>query len=414
MRHIFFFSYSHFDRDDANLDEFFKDLCKEVARFYDGFSADDSRVSFRDREGIPLMEEWSPALRDALQTSSVLVCVTSPRYFGSRMCGQEYYLFDQRRRFQLEEGQRPAAIILPVIWTPDKKGRLEKIDKAQWEAGDMPSRYAKIGLLDLKRFARPEYDACVVAFAQAIRDACDSYPSIPQLPYIPSAFDDIPSYFDDFGAAGAPGLGPDFANFVYVAARQEEMPDSAESYGSRPAAWRPFLKSERLAKTISDIAKSVSETYPGSYRELPLGSNLKQELEQARKRRNLTLLVADARTLPLESYQAVRQFDDVFEDDTWKGTAVLIPWQDKNGSWDQHQKTIDEFFPKRSKANPPPFHPKLPSCTEFERTLELTLTSLRSAVSNEENAKRDAKYRAPAQLVGPGAGASTQGAAGGA
>ena len=106
MAHVFFFNYAHENRD-KQLEAFFEDLCAEVAP-YTPWAADDLRISFRDGQNLALMQEWRPALLKALQTSAVLVAITSPAYFQKRFCGQEYYIFDQRRRQKLNVGRTAA------------------------------------------------------------------------------------------------------------------------------------------------------------------------------------------------------------------------------------------------------------------------------------------------------------------
>src|SRR5687768_10172408 len=94
--HVFFFSYAH-ENKDPQLEAFFEDLCGEVAPYTEWGDAQSPNVSFRDGKNLPLMEEWRPALLRAIQTSAVLVCVTSPAFFKKRFCGQEHYIFDLRR-----------------------------------------------------------------------------------------------------------------------------------------------------------------------------------------------------------------------------------------------------------------------------------------------------------------------------
>jgi hypothetical protein len=96
MSHVFFFSYAR-ENLDKELKAFFEDLCTEVAP-YTSWASEDPRISFRDGRDLPLMEQWEPAIMEAIQTSAVLVCVTSLAYFQKHFCGQEYWVFDQRRR----------------------------------------------------------------------------------------------------------------------------------------------------------------------------------------------------------------------------------------------------------------------------------------------------------------------------
>jgi hypothetical protein len=120
MSHVFFFSYAR-ENLDKELKAFFEDLCTEVAP-YTQWASDDSRISFRDGRDLPLMEQWEPAIMGAIQTSAVLVCVTSLAYFQKHFCGQEYWVFDRRRRQNLQDGDPVPTVVLPVIWAPVEAG----------------------------------------------------------------------------------------------------------------------------------------------------------------------------------------------------------------------------------------------------------------------------------------------------
>src|SRR5262249_59712460 len=105
---------------------------------------------------------------DALQSSSVLVSVTSPAYFQKMFCGQEYFIFDQRRR-QGMTGD-PPEVILPVIWFPIRQ-QLPFIREIQLDEGGMSPLYRQRGLRWLKIAEPSEYEKCVLAFAEAIQNA---------------------------------------------------------------------------------------------------------------------------------------------------------------------------------------------------------------------------------------------------
>lgn len=152
MPHVFFFSYAQANID-KELESFFEDLCDEVKVYTPGYTAKDSRLHFRDKTGIPLMEEWQPHIMNALQTSSVLVCVTSPAYFASRFCGQEFYVFDQRRR--AFDVSAPPPVILPIVWARTRGAPPGIMNLVQWQQGGMDPDYEAKGLRNLKKVNPP-------------------------------------------------------------------------------------------------------------------------------------------------------------------------------------------------------------------------------------------------------------------
>ncbi len=129
MSHIVFFSYAR-ENADPYLEDFFKDLCGEIAPATP-WASEDERISFRDKSNLRLMENWSTHIEDSLQSSAVLVCITSVAYFNKEFCGKEYYVFDQRRRQRLPEGKDPPPVILPVIWYPVDGGLPDFMNQPQ-------------------------------------------------------------------------------------------------------------------------------------------------------------------------------------------------------------------------------------------------------------------------------------------
>src|SRR5262249_37075905 len=153
MSYVFFFSYAR-ENLDKELKAFFEDLSADVAPHVP-FAANDA--GFRDQRDLHLMETWEPAIMDALQTSAILVCITSIAYFQKRFCGQEYWVFDQRRRRNLAPGASPPAVVLPVIWAPMNRSLPPYLDKVQWSDFEIPELYKTKGLRYLKRFERATY-----------------------------------------------------------------------------------------------------------------------------------------------------------------------------------------------------------------------------------------------------------------
>jgi hypothetical protein len=400
MAHVFFFSYAHTNKD-KDLESFFEDLCEEV-KGPTTYAAKDPRVSFRDSNNLPLMDEWRPQLIEALQTSAVMVCVTSPAYFGSRFCGQEFYIFDQRRK--AFRNNPPPPVILPVIWWPDPSARREVLDLVQWQQGEIDPLYEQRGLRYLRTMKPNEYERCVKMFGYAIGEAWRANPDINPLANV-AAFADIPNAFaggDSDEARGPQGYlpGPGIANFVFAAGLAQHFPLPLGRYGTRPSEWRPYLPP--VGRTILDLARTVTNRQSLRFREIPIDQNLDAELNGARNRKNLTLVVADAQALPLPYCSPIT----VFDQESWEGTAVLMPWDGKAGPWDNQLHNVVGAFPVRSQASAPPFQAPIQTATDFENTLDLTLTELQSAVIAVGANKKEKTDRGPATLAGPGGGTS--------
>jgi len=398
MAHVFFFSYARVNFD-KELKAFFEDLCTEVAP-YTPWASEDPQISFRDGKDLPLMEKWEPGIMDALQTSAVLVSVTSIAYFQKPFCGQEYWVFDQRRRWNLPSGAPVPDVILPVIWAPVDRGLPAFIDEIQWQALGMPAEYRKNGLRYLKRLDPNLYERCVTAFALAIKNAWLSYPAIAPLAGVPP-FEQIPNAFAEGRweeAATRSGWlpGPGVANFVFAAAKNQQLPIPAGRYGSAAAEWRPFLPP--VARTISDIARAAAKKHSLRYREILINDQLATELQNARDRKNLTVVLVDPGTLEIHEYRTVGAFDT----HTWEGASLLIPWNGVSDAWKTVAlPSVATAFPIKSQLKPPAFLGPIYTADEFDQLLDVTLADLRGALTRAETEKKEKIDEAPAQIVGP-------------
>jgi hypothetical protein len=407
--HVFFFSYASESNSDGLLGTFFEDLSIEVAQ-HTPWGPKDPRVAFRDLNSLPLMEQWRPALLEGLQTSAVLVCLTSPAYFQNprRFGPKEYYIFDQRRRQGLEPGQPPPPVILPIIWVPTPTGLPPAMDLVQWREGDMPLLYQTKGLRHLKKLFPADYDRCVVAFATAIKDAWLTYRNVTELHGV-AAFEEIPDPFAEettWEEAAGPGgwlPGPGVANFVYAASSSAELPEPERRYGARASDWRPYFPPH--LNTIEQMARAVAGQQLLKYREIPVNENLPEELVGARNRKNLTIVVADPKTLPFPAYRAVSSFDD----DPWDGSALLMPWDDNPslGPWEDTQEIIKNTFKIRSQVKTPPFQAPIKAFEDFGPMLDLTLVNLRGAMIHAEAEKKPKTDEPPTQVIGPSGGSTS-------
>jgi hypothetical protein len=191
--------------------------------------------------------------------------------------------------------------------------------------------------------------------------------------------------------------GPGVANFVFTAARNNQLPMPPGRYGATAAEWRPFLPD--VARTISEIARAAAKKHSLRYREIVVNSQLVAELQDAKNRKNLTLVLADPQTLQINEYQVV----SVFDGHTWEGAALLVPWNDVPDSWSQVAlPVLVASFPIKTQLNPPAYLAPIVTADEFDRVLDVTLADLRTLFTRVESEKKARTDIAPAQLEGPG------------
>jgi hypothetical protein len=396
MAHVFFFSYASENRD-HHLERFFDDLCAEIAPEVK-WAWDDPNISFRDGKNLPLMEDWQAAIMDALQTSGVLVCMTSQAYFEKPFCGQEYYIFDQRRRQGLGAGAVIPKTVLPIIWAP-VDGSWPLVDEIQWAAFGFPAIYKEKGLRYLKKFESSQYEKCVYECAQAILKAWKAHKTVEKLATV-GPFAHIPNAFAGgvWTEAAGPGgwiEGPDVANFVYCAAADLHKLHPESRYGATSASWRPYHPPE--ARTIAQIAKSAAQKHSLRYREIPVSQDLGKDLSLASQRNNLTLVVADPQTLAVADYQPVNSFDGL---EKFDGTSLLMLWDDAVQPWATVQELVAKAFPTRSASKPPVYIAPIRTAEELDKLLDCTMADLRGAMTKLLTESKKKTDEGPAQLTG--------------
>lgn len=140
-KYVFYLSYSRLDLEGEGA-RFVTDLASEV-RLMTGADA----PHFMDTELVP-GEEWAPALKKALASSSVFVCLLSPTYLKSTFCERE-----------LAEWLVTGKPILPVWWVPSDPSMIPPtIKQLQLFGSEMPESYRSVGLRALSRLKRYEED----------------------------------------------------------------------------------------------------------------------------------------------------------------------------------------------------------------------------------------------------------------
>ena len=394
MAPIVFFSYAR-DDIDPYLEDFFKDLSAEIAG-YTQWGPEDDEVSFRDKNNLRLMENWKSHIVGALQSSSVMVCITSAKYFNSEFCGKEYYLFDQRRQQGISPQSDAPAVILPVIWLPVLGGTPAYLNAMQQVPQNVADLYRELGLRRIKRFHPEIYWQCVVAFADSIIRAWQKY-KIPRLPNV-REFSEIPNKFateEWEPAADRNGWlpGPEVANFVFAAGSDQDFPNPAGRYGARASEWRPYLPPH--PETILHHAKRAGRSY--KFREIRIDQNLKQNLLDAKGRKNLTVFLADPDGFTCESLAPMKALDDAW----WEGTALIVPSNNPALKWEDQsiQQAFGAAFPVLSQIQTPNIKALVSSASDLELSIEMALNDLRTAVTKSQTDKKEDTDAAPAGVT---------------
>jgi hypothetical protein len=375
MSRIVFLSYANKDLDPL-LVNFFSDLCTEIAASTP-YEADDARISFRDKANLPLMENWRSNIVEALQTSDVMLCVTSTKYLHSSFCAKEFSFFDERRRHGLNAGDPAPPVILPLIWIPADRPLPKAMDDIQQVPKDVADDYRSRGLREILRIDGAEsklYKVCVTAFAKAIYAASkDHGRKIKRLENVPE-FDDIPNAFaggrwqPEVVVDGAFAKGPYIANFVFAAPSQDERDKPPGRYGTERSQWKPFFPSE-LDTVLDHATNAVKKQF--KFREIPVNDDLPAELERAKIRGNLSIVIGEPGAM-----DAARSIENLW----WQGCAVFAAFHEAAGKLEEQEKAFGDAFPALSQATSTRVcRPHSPA--ELQKALDAALFEMKNAIT---------------------------------
>ncbi|MET7311629.1 TIR-like protein FxsC [Streptomyces sp. NPDC005571] len=258
----FFLSYAHTPgygggtEPDMWVERLFQDLCGHVMAMVDLPAG--TPVGFMDRE-IRDGEGWSERLADQLASCRVFVPLFSPRYFASKMCGQEWYAFEQRAIHHRARSNQPAEAIVPALWVPVPPDQLpDPAERLQFNHRYFGDRYASdglYGLIKLRVFAE-EYERAVYELAKRIVSVADTVRLDPGRPLdyrlAPTAF-------------GAPSSGSGDRRpiqITVVAPTRRNLPEgrNPECYGDSAQDWNPYYPASArpLAHVTEDLVRSLN------------------------------------------------------------------------------------------------------------------------------------------------------------
>jgi FxsC-like protein len=324
--------------------QLYKDLCAHVLALTD--LGADSTVGFMDRD-IRSGEGWSERLADSLATCRVFVPLFSPRYFGSAMCGKEWYAFSQRAIQQHARSNRAADAIVPALWVPVQPKRLPKAaERLQFNHMALGASYATEGLYGLIKLSmfRSDYELAVYELAKRIVKVAESGGIDPSAPVdyrrIPSAF--------------GTRRGVRNLRITVAAGTRDRLPEgrSTDYYGEHATEWNPFHPSSArpLAAVTADLARSFDyESTLVSLAEEPDPGNGEAPAVEGPE-----IMLIDRWTVTDPVWRRrLGRFDAARR--PW--TGIVVPWNrddlESREAEEQLSSGLEEAMPKGTSEGPP-------------------------------------------------------------
>jgi len=414
----FFFSYARQDSKDAYLKKFYEDLVNEVRTL-----VGEAEPGFFDTQNIQLGQPWPIELRNALQSTRVMVAVLSKSYIQSQYCGMEWEVFRKRQELLLEGNPAAAAeYILPILWVPSDalpKGLPDVIPPTTFSQQNMGTNYVSEGLrvLSMQNRFHDDYAACVTALARRIHKLVES-PQLPQVPDLPelanikSAFHQTLTPNIDSSQAWS-NVGPRNIGFIIVAGKPAELQqfrDMLSAYGeSGGEEWCPYMPdiNQGAALIAQSVASSPEIGLVAKF--WALDNEFITHLENAEKKNQVVVIVVDPWTVGLTNYRdLLSKYDRV----NLVNCVVLVPWNPKHDKTmqqrDKLEQQLRQTFPRKMLAKDPnSFLDSISSLEELKKQLAAVVIKAQARiqqVAQVYNRPAGADLIAKPVLSGPGGG----------
>jgi FxsC-like protein len=334
--HDFFFSFSSLDWKQGKKDDLQKlfELLEVKLRGYGrpagGFFAPDA---------ISRGKDWEKTLATELRKSRVLVPLYSPNYFNSLYCGKEWQAFVER--FDENTKNPPPdvtgdEVILPIIWTADFLKFPPTVPVVQFKADVDPAIYKSRGLAYMMQSRSKygeQYDLLVDRIAIELTRMAANQGAAKFRHMQP--WDDLSP---PFPANFKKGLK--YVRYVFLAGLKEQMNGvrkQTDAYGIfvNRQDWRPSYPD---ALTVGDLATSVSNELQKEFEIVEPNNDLLDTLEEAKKRKNIVVVVVDPWSLDLNSFS---DFEKKFDAKEFPNSGVLITVNDKDAETQAQLPTLE-------------------------------------------------------------------------
>ena len=350
MSDCYFLSYARIDLEEdpsGCVRRFYDDLDQQVRR---RLVLKGQRGGFFDSQSTQLGERWPDALGNALRTCRTLISLYSRGYFSSVYCGREWAVFHARvQSFEASQKQKPPLLFFPILFDPpeDIQPLPPALAKFQYRQDDYPKDYRENGLryIMVRDSLKETYQNFLDVLVRKLLQATETWqlPELAELPDITavaSAFHaPAPAAGQSPNALRPEGSGPDWVDFVYVAARRSEVQPikmSVDAYGEEGGLdWKPYWP--EVPDKIALLAQDVANKERLIARSVSLGDDLPMWVREAQKKKRIVVLLADTWTLRLPFYRELMQKYD--ESEFWN-SCVLIAWNQNDEDTVAHRDTL--------------------------------------------------------------------------
>ncbi|WBB93442.1 TIR-like protein FxsC [Verrucosispora sp. WMMC514] len=340
----FFLSYARGD-EDALVQRFFEDLSADV-RLTAGLSRDE-RVGFIDRTMLP-GERWPQELVEALGSCRSFVALMTPRYFQSRVCGQEWQLFAERTARFESQGRVDASLIKPLMWIPAQPDRIHPVaHPLQYYSDSLGDLYRRLGIRQLMRLQRHRDDYLTFVFelaSQIVASVEANTLPVRAVDYqsVESAFHrkNVPHEAVSGVPAGGDATDPMLVHFVVAASNRDEMRvirQHVTVYGDDALQWAPYRPT--MPEPLIDYAREIAADH--SYQSTVVKMDqLSHSAELAARYNQILVLIVDAWMTRLpERWQALGELTTILRR-AGVITAVLVPSSRDDPETREHWQTL--------------------------------------------------------------------------
>lgn len=393
-RYLFFFSYASINQKLSPTEfERFKNSLKSEVIQRTQITGEDVYV---DKSEISIGDKWEPNLLNGLQTSRVLVCLCSTKYFQSDYCGLEYNFFQQRintwKKAHPQSGTPP--LIIPVLWDVGP-GVTDQptLSELQYDKDNMPEDYLNMGLRTLMMTSTTKnYNRVVVNIATRIAEVIEKHEEMPQLKTLPppkalaKAFKFPASVMNATAHSTGASAGKRAGFIIAVGSKHEFTNESSwDGYGNDPLDWKPYFPN--TDDSIWQIAAraATEEGIPPVWIETnkdagEMAHAVQTGIKEHSDMSNVVVILVDPCSLNLDYIRIAMEKADKF---VWGNVGIIAVKNERLPEISINCPKLNTTFPNNIQSRlTREYHDDVISADELQNRLANLLVRLRSFVLN--------------------------------
>jgi FxsC-like protein len=382
-----FFSYARKDKS-VYLDDFFEKLRDEVMQKIPIELPHDA--CFRDSDNVEIGDRWTPEMVNALNTTSVLVCIYSPSYFLSEYCGKEVRVFQSRIDEYKKTKHDIPNVILPVLWEKPSTFSIPTcLRDIQYTHKSIHNDYLVQGLKTLSKIK--EYTDAYLIFIEQLAMKIQEITTTIDLPEakigdiasLTSAFS-IDKAIHHSAATMLPSTpNPKQTRIVFATGIKNELDtvrNKTESYGEQSEYWKPFYP--ETDEEIGIISQQVVSEKKFHYLPIQFSENLPEIFREAEDNNCVAILIVDPWSMKLEKYKKpISKFNELQFDNS----AVVVIWNLMDDETDNEKDYLFDtyLFPSLSRCfrhNIPGISESVTNINELKKALSAAIDDARAMI----------------------------------